>query len=268
MQGIGVDADQAYLGDQIMTSALKKVDVAVYDTVKAAQDDTFKGGANTIFDVKSGGVGIGKTNAEGAKYEAQIKDSPGQDRLRRDRGHPGHRQVNSGRSRPRSNSGDHQAVRDPGREQRGGLRAAPWRDPRAARGERRGQVDADERPLRTSSARRRTDPAGRGAGLDRLPAAGHRPRHRHGAPALHARAGDDRGREPRARRRAARSGLLLDYKTAGRAGARALAEASASRSIPRRRSRTSASARSSGWRSCARCSAARRCWCSTSRPRC
>ena len=31
VQGIGVDADQAYLGDQIMTSALKKVDVAVFD---------------------------------------------------------------------------------------------------------------------------------------------------------------------------------------------------------------------------------------------
>ena len=43
----------------------------------------------------------------------------------------------------------------------------------------------------------------RGAGLDRLPAAGHRARHRHGPPALHARAGDDRRREPRARRRAA-----------------------------------------------------------------
>jgi basic membrane protein A len=74
VQGIGVDADQAYLGDQVMTSALKKVDVAVYDTVKAAQDGSFKGGANTIFDVKSGGVGIGKTNAEGAKYEAQVKE--------------------------------------------------------------------------------------------------------------------------------------------------------------------------------------------------
>ena len=74
VQGIGVDADQAYLGDQIMTSALKKVDVAVFDITKAAQDGSFKGGANTIFDVKSGGVGIGKTNAEGAKYEAQVKE--------------------------------------------------------------------------------------------------------------------------------------------------------------------------------------------------
>ena len=73
VQGIGVDADQAYLGDQIMTSALKKVDQAVFDEIKAVQDGTFKGGDNTIFDVKSGGVGIGETNEVGAKYAEQIK---------------------------------------------------------------------------------------------------------------------------------------------------------------------------------------------------
>jgi basic membrane protein A len=73
VQGIGVDADQAYLGTHIMTSALKKVDVAVYDEVKAVQGNTFKGGANTVFDVKSGGVGIGKTNDVGAKYTAQVQ---------------------------------------------------------------------------------------------------------------------------------------------------------------------------------------------------
>ena len=74
VQGIGVDADQAYLGDHIMTSALKKVDQAVYDEIKAVQDNTFKGGANTIFDVKSGGVGIGETNEVGAKYADQVKE--------------------------------------------------------------------------------------------------------------------------------------------------------------------------------------------------
>jgi len=74
VQGIGVDADQAYLGDQIMTSALKKVDQAVFDEIKAVQDGTFKGGDNTIFDVKSGGVGIGDTNEVGAKYADQVKE--------------------------------------------------------------------------------------------------------------------------------------------------------------------------------------------------
>jgi basic membrane protein A and related proteins len=73
VQGIGVDADQAYLGPQVMTSALKKVDVAVYTAIKAAQDGTFKGGTDDVFDVKSGAVGIGKTNSVGAKYVDQVK---------------------------------------------------------------------------------------------------------------------------------------------------------------------------------------------------
>jgi basic membrane protein A len=74
VQGIGVDADQAYLGDHIMTSALKKVDQAVYDEIKAVQDGSFKGGDNTVFDVKSGGVGIGDTNEVGAKYADAVKE--------------------------------------------------------------------------------------------------------------------------------------------------------------------------------------------------
>ena len=61
-------------------------------------------------------------------------------------------------------------------------------------------------------------------------AAGDRARHRHGAPALHARPGHDRGREPRARRPSRTRGPLLDYKAAAGAHARALASASASRS--------------------------------------
>ena len=60
VRGIGVDADQAYLGAHILTSALKKVDVAVYQTVQAVQDGRFSGGENSIFDVASGGVGLGK----------------------------------------------------------------------------------------------------------------------------------------------------------------------------------------------------------------
>ena len=74
VQAIGVDADQSYLGDQVMTSAMKNVDQAVFESIKGVQDDTYKGGADTVFDVKSGGVGIGKTNAEGAKYAAQVQE--------------------------------------------------------------------------------------------------------------------------------------------------------------------------------------------------
>jgi basic membrane protein A len=60
VRGIGVDADQAYLGDHVLTSALKKVDVAVYQTVQAVQEGTFTGGGNSVFDVASGGVGLGR----------------------------------------------------------------------------------------------------------------------------------------------------------------------------------------------------------------
>jgi basic membrane protein A len=58
--GIGVDADQAYLGPHILTSAIKKVDVGVFDTIKAAQDGSFKGGSDTFFDIANNGAGIGK----------------------------------------------------------------------------------------------------------------------------------------------------------------------------------------------------------------
>jgi basic membrane protein A and related proteins len=60
MRGIGVDADQSYLGPFILTSALKKVDEAVFQTIREVVDGGFNGGEDTIFDVASGAVGIGK----------------------------------------------------------------------------------------------------------------------------------------------------------------------------------------------------------------
>ena len=104
VQGIGVDADQAYLGDHIMTSALKKVDQAVFDEIKAVQDGTFKGGDNTIFDVKSGGVGIGDTNEVGRQVRRPGQGDPGQDRLRRAGRHPGHGRSKQWLTRPRWSS--------------------------------------------------------------------------------------------------------------------------------------------------------------------
>jgi basic membrane protein A len=74
VQGIGVDADQAYLGDHILTSALKKVDVAVFDAIKRAQDGKFKGGTDVIASVENGGVGLGKLGPAAEKYADQIKE--------------------------------------------------------------------------------------------------------------------------------------------------------------------------------------------------
>jgi basic membrane protein A len=74
VQGIGVDADQAYLGNHILTSALKKVDVAVYDAIKRVTDGKFKGGTDVIASVENGGVGIGKISPAGEKYAGQVKE--------------------------------------------------------------------------------------------------------------------------------------------------------------------------------------------------
>jgi basic membrane protein A len=73
VQGIGVDADQAYLGSQVLTSAIKKVDVAVFETIKAAQAGSFKGGTNATFDLTNDGAGIGKVSSTGSKYESKVQ---------------------------------------------------------------------------------------------------------------------------------------------------------------------------------------------------
>jgi len=58
--GIGVDADEFSVASRILTSALKKTDVGVYDTVKSAAGGHFKGGTNLVFNLKNNGVGVGK----------------------------------------------------------------------------------------------------------------------------------------------------------------------------------------------------------------
>jgi basic membrane protein A len=58
--GIGADADQSFLGPHILTSALKKDDVAVFKTIKSVKDGTFEGGHDVTFDVASGAAGLGK----------------------------------------------------------------------------------------------------------------------------------------------------------------------------------------------------------------
>ena len=55
--GIGVDSDQDGLfPGKVLTSMLKRVDIATYDMFKAAKDGTWKPGFN-VFGVKEGGVG-------------------------------------------------------------------------------------------------------------------------------------------------------------------------------------------------------------------
>jgi basic membrane protein A len=72
LQAIGVDADQSYLGPQMLTSALKKVDVAVFKEILAVQKNQYKGGTDTLNTVANNGVGIGKISQAGAKYKSEI----------------------------------------------------------------------------------------------------------------------------------------------------------------------------------------------------
>ena len=71
--GIGVDNDQAFLGPFMLTSATKKVDVAVYDTIQSEIDDKFEGGTDSLFDVANGGVGYGKVSADAPDRDALIE---------------------------------------------------------------------------------------------------------------------------------------------------------------------------------------------------
>ncbi len=58
--GIGVDADQAFLGKHILTSGTKKVDISTFRFYKSVKNGTFKGGRDFPGTLKNGLQGVGK----------------------------------------------------------------------------------------------------------------------------------------------------------------------------------------------------------------
>ncbi len=58
--GDGVDVDQSYLGPHILTSAVKRVDLGVFRFIQAVQAGTLVPGHDFVFDLKNGGVALGK----------------------------------------------------------------------------------------------------------------------------------------------------------------------------------------------------------------
>jgi basic membrane protein A len=80
--GIGVDADQSFLGPHVLTSALKGVDTAVFLTIQSVLEDTFEGGGNAVFGLDQEGVGLGTVSKDAAtedvdavgEVEQQIAD--------------------------------------------------------------------------------------------------------------------------------------------------------------------------------------------------
>ena len=60
--GIGVDVDQYNVSPRVLTSGVKRVDNGVYDAIQQAKAGKFKGGTDLVFDLKNGGMGVGKIN--------------------------------------------------------------------------------------------------------------------------------------------------------------------------------------------------------------
>jgi len=83
--GIGVDKDQYQDGvygtkSAVLTSMMKRVDVAAHDVAKMTMEGKFPGGTTMVFNMKNGGVGIPQENpnlsadivAKVKEYEAKI----------------------------------------------------------------------------------------------------------------------------------------------------------------------------------------------------
>ena len=69
--GIGVDADQSFLGPYVLTSALKGVDASVFLTAKALVAGKFHGGTDAVFGLNQAGVGLGKISPKASPADVQ-----------------------------------------------------------------------------------------------------------------------------------------------------------------------------------------------------
>ena len=73
--GIGVDVDQSHLGRHILTSAVKRLDVAVFDTIEELARGTLETGRTSHFSLRDRGVGLGTISAAVPRsFKAEIED--------------------------------------------------------------------------------------------------------------------------------------------------------------------------------------------------
>jgi basic membrane protein A len=73
--GIGVDVDQSHLGRHMLTSAVKRLDVAVFDTIEELVRGTLETGRTSRFSLRNRGVGLGTISAAVPRsLKAQIED--------------------------------------------------------------------------------------------------------------------------------------------------------------------------------------------------
>ena len=251
---IGVDTDQSLqVGPkQLLASATKRVDVSVVDVIGQVVNNRFRGGKDLLLGVNENGVGIqGINSAVPARIKAKLKAVLAK--------------MKAGKIKiptVRSSSRKWRRIRPPPRIPRSSgadlaleLRGITKRFGAFVANDaidldlRQGEVHA---LLGENGAGKSTlmnvlyglYHADEGEILLRRPAGpvvdsadAIAPRHRHGAPALHAGPGDDRRREHRARRRAAAHGPC-STSTRRASACASCRRATASRSIPTRSSRT------------------------------
>jgi basic membrane protein A len=73
--GIGVDVDQSHLGPHILTSAVVRMDVGVFDTVAELVRGTLETGRTSRFTLENGGVGLGTISVGVPRsLKAEIED--------------------------------------------------------------------------------------------------------------------------------------------------------------------------------------------------
>src|SRR5262249_25629773 len=73
--GIGVDVDQSHLGPHILTSAVIRMDVGVFDTLEELARGTLETGRTSRFTLRNGGVGPGTISPGGPpSLKAEIED--------------------------------------------------------------------------------------------------------------------------------------------------------------------------------------------------
>ena len=73
--GIGVDVDQSHLGPHILTSAVKRLDVAVFDTIEELTRGALETGRTARFSLRDGGVGLGTISAAvPSSFRAEIEE--------------------------------------------------------------------------------------------------------------------------------------------------------------------------------------------------
>lgn len=71
---IGVDVDQSFESDTVITSAMKMLANSVYDGVKAFYDGSFPGGKTTVFTAENAGVGLPMETSEFSTFTQEDYD--------------------------------------------------------------------------------------------------------------------------------------------------------------------------------------------------